>query len=168
MFIQFFKNLACTDYTTGHLSWVQNTIVSTMIKYSETDLGQRTNVLVIDDDKDVRDAFVGLLQIHGINVIGTCSDGKEAYEMYQKLRPDFVLIDAAMPLYDGLYGIEKIRQFDPLAKVILVTGTALKNYDINYSHQIEIVEKPIDIHEILSVISKMGKLNAKEIYNKSK
>jgi len=136
---------------------------------SETDNpSKRTNVLVIDDDKDVRDAFVGLLQIHGINVIGTCSNGKEGYEMYQKLRPDFVLIDAAMPLYDGLYGIEKIRQFDPSAKVILVTGTALKNYDVDYLHQIEIVQKPIDIHEILGVISKMYKLNVEEIYSKSK
>jgi DNA-binding NtrC family response regulator len=139
-----------------------------MITNERDNLGKRTNVVVIDDDRDVRDAFVGLLQIHGINVIGTCSNGKEGYEMYQKLRPDFVLIDAAMPLYDGLYGIEKIRQFDPTAKVILVTGTALKNYDMDYLHQIEIVEKPIDIHKILSVISKMDKLNIEEIYNKSK
>jgi DNA-binding NtrC family response regulator len=137
-----------------------------MIRNEKDDQSKRTNVVVIDDDRDVRDAFVGLLQIHGINVIGTCSNGKEGYEMYQKLRPDYVLIDAAMPLYDGLYGIEKIRQCDPSAKVILVTGTALKNYDIDYLHQIEIVEKPIDIHEILSVISKMDKLNVKEIYNK--
>lgn len=139
-----------------------------MITNEKNNLGRRTNVVVIDDDRDVRDAFVGLLQIHGINVIGTCSNGKEGYEMYQKLRPDFVLIDAAMPLYDGLYGIEKIRQFDPTAKVILVTGTALKNYDMDYLHQIEIFEKPIDIHEILSVISKMDKSNIEEIYNKSK
>ncbi|HJW19377.1 MAG TPA: response regulator [Candidatus Nitrosotalea sp.] len=130
--------------------------LSEMITDSKTELVHRTNVLIIDDDKDVRDAFVGLLQIHNINVIGTGSNGKEAYEMYQKLRPDFVLIDAAMPFYDGLYGIERIRQFDPNAKVILVTGSPLKNYDISYSHPTRIVEKPIDIDEILSVISKMN------------
>ncbi len=127
-----------------------------MITDSKTELVHKTNVLIIDDDRDVRDAFVGLLQIHNINVVGTGSNGKEAYEMYQKLRPDFVLIDATMPFYDGLYGIERIRQFDPNAKVILVTGSPLKNYDISYSHPTRIVEKPIDIDEILSVISKMN------------
>ena len=118
----------------------------------------RTNVLVIDDDRDVRDALVGLLQIHNVNVIGTGSNGKEAFDMYKKLQPDFVLIDAAMPFYDGLYGIEKIRQHDPNAKIILVTGSPLKNYDISYSHPTKIVEKPIDINEILSVISSMTAL----------
>ncbi|WP_036504082.1 response regulator, partial [Nitrosococcus oceani] len=83
----------------------------------------------------------------------------------QKLRPDFVLIDAAMPFYDGLYGIEKIRQFDPDAKVILVTGSALKNYDISYLHPTKIVEKPIDITEVLSVISQMDKFSVAEIAN---
>ena len=127
-----------------------------MMTDSKTELVHRTNVLIIDDDRDVRDAFVGLLQIHNINVVGTGYNGKEAYEMYQKLQPDFVLIDAAMPFYDGLYGIERIRQFDPNAKVILVTGSPLKNYDLSYSHPTRIVEKPIDIDEVLSVISKMN------------
>ncbi|CUR51841.1 CheY-like receiver [Nitrosotalea devaniterrae] len=144
---------------------VSNIIIVTMMTNSKTDLVRRTNVLIIDDDKDVRDAFVGLLQIHDINVIGTGSNGKEAYELYQKLRPDFVLIDAAMPFYDGLYGIEKIRQFDPDAKVILVTGSALKNYDISYLHPTKIVEKPIDITEVLSVISQMDKFSVAEIAN---
>ena len=150
------------------LSQVSNIIIVTMMTNSKTDLVRRTNVLIIDDDKDVRDAFVGLLQIHDINVIGTGSNGKEAYELYQKLRPDFVLIDAAMPFYDGLYGIEKIRQFDPDAKVILVTGSTLKNYDISYLHPTKIVEKPIDITEVLSVISQMDKFSVAEIANQIK
>ncbi len=131
-----------------------------MMTDSKMEIAHRTNVLIIDDDKDVRDAFVGLLQIHDINVIGTGSNGKEAFEMYQKLRPDVVLIDAAMPFYDGLYGIEKIREFDPHAKVILVTGSQLKNYDVSYAHPTKIVEKPIDIDEILNVISDMNRNNA--------
>src|SRR5574340_572219 len=139
-------------YNLTLLSQTLNIIVSKMTD-SKTELVQKTNVLIIDDDKNVRDAVVGLLHIHNINVIGTGSNGKEAYEMYQKLKPDFVLIDAAMPFYDGLYGIEKIRQFDPCAKIILVTGSPLKNYDISYSHPTKIVQKPIDIDEILSTIS---------------
>lgn len=119
----------------------------------KTELEHRTSVLVIDDDRDVRDAFVGLLQIHGINVVGIGSNGKEAYEMYRELRPDFVLIDAAMPFYDGLYGMEKIREYDPNARVILVTGTTIKDYGLSYSHPTKIIAKPIDIDEILNTIS---------------
>lgn len=82
------------------------------------------NAIVVDDDKDVSDVFIELLQINEINVVGNGVNGKDAVELYQKLHPDIIFMDAMMPQYDGFYGLEKIMEYDPNARVIMVTGSA--------------------------------------------
>ena len=79
--------------------------------------------LVVEDDKDVKDVFVELLQLSKVDVIGKGSNGKEAIELYKKLHPDIVFIDVLMPEYDGFYGLEKIKEYDPKAIVVMVTGS---------------------------------------------
>ena len=79
--------------------------------------------LVVEDDKDVKDVFVELLQLSKDDVIGKGSNGKEAIELYKKLHPDIVFIDVLMPEYDGFYGLEKIKEYDPKAIVVMVTGS---------------------------------------------
>ncbi|MDE1763033.1 MAG: response regulator [Thaumarchaeota archaeon] len=73
--------------------------------------------IVIDDSSDVKRVFVELFQLNNIQVVGTGSNGREAAELYQKLRPDVVFMDAMMPKYDGFYGLEKIREHDPKSSV---------------------------------------------------
>lgn len=67
------------------------------------------NAIVVDDDKNVRSVFTELLQIAKFNVVGTGTNGKEAYELYRNLSPDVVFIDALMPEYDGFYGLGRIK-----------------------------------------------------------
>jgi DNA-binding NarL/FixJ family response regulator len=64
--------------------------------------------IVIDDDLDVRDAFVELLKMYEINVVGIGSNAIEAIELYMIHNPDFVFMDYLMPTHNGLYGAEKI------------------------------------------------------------
>jgi len=70
-------------------------------------------VLVVDDDIDTLEVFAEFLEIKDVNVVGRGHDGKEAVELFEKHRPDFVLMDIMMPDYDGFYGIEEIRKIDP-------------------------------------------------------
>lgn len=81
------------------------------------------SVIVIDDDIDTLDVFSEFLEIKDIKVLGRGHDGKKAAELYQKFRPDIVIMDAMMPDYDGFYGINKIREINPDAKIIMVTAT---------------------------------------------
>lgn len=81
-----------------------------------------TSVIVIDDDKDIVNITSELLELHGMNVIGKGYDGLEAVELFDKLHPDLVLLDVMMPQYDGLYALRKIREKDPIANVIIVSG----------------------------------------------
>lgn len=49
-------------------------------------------------------------------------NGKQAAELYERHRPDIVFLDLMMPEYDGFYALEKIRQVDPDAAIIVVTA----------------------------------------------
>lgn len=114
----------------------------------------RINAIVIDDNVDVRDLFVELLEIQNVNVIGIGSNGKEAYDLYQKHNPDIVFIDAIMPDFDGFFGMETIMKYDPKAIVVLITGAFTEQAKINQYKPTAIVEKPLDMNEIKNVISK--------------
>ena len=78
--------------------------------------------IVIDDDIDTVELFSEYLEIKGIRVVGKGYDGKEAVELYQKLKPDIVFLDIMMPHYDGFYAFEQIKNIDPDAKLIMVTA----------------------------------------------
>jgi len=108
-------------------------------------------VLVVDDDIDTLEVFAEFLEIKDVNVIGRGHDGKEAVELFEKHRPDFVLMDIMMPDYDGFYGIKEIRKIDPNAKIIIVTGdvsieTKAKLKDLKPS---TVVHKPYEIDDLL-------------------
>jgi two-component system, chemotaxis family, chemotaxis protein CheY len=118
-------------------------------------------VIVIDDDLDVRDVFVDLLKMYGINVVGTGSNAIEAIELYMTYNPDFVFMDYLMPTHNGLYGAEKIREFDPYARIILVSGSYFEN-GAHDNLVNAILEKPISITEVLNTINEMiSTVNAK-------
>jgi|SRR5579863_8034277 len=110
--------------------------------------------IVIDDDLDVRDAFVDLLKMYEINIVGVGSNAIEAIELYMAHNPDFVFLDYLMPTHNGLYGAEKIREFDPHARIVLVSGSYFENGA--HANLINaILEKPISIKEVLDTINKL-------------
>jgi two-component system chemotaxis response regulator CheY len=109
--------------------------------------------IVVEDDKDVQSTFVELLQINKIKVIGTGHNGKKAYELYKRLHPDVVFMDVKMPEYDGFYGLEKIRQYDPMAVIILITGSDGVEEKLNDCDANAILAKPINMDKIINAIN---------------
>ena len=116
-----------------------------------TKYSSRISAIVVDDNKELRDLFVDLLEIRGIKVAGTGIDGEEAVWLYQIHHPDIVFLDAKMPGHDGFYALSKIREFDPHAKVILVTGSNQEKALLDNCKANIIVEKPIDIEEVMTM-----------------
>ncbi len=106
-----------------------------------------TSVIVIDDDKDIVNITSELLELHGMNVIGKGYDGLEAVELFDKLHPDLVLLDVMMPQYDGLYALRKIREKDPIANVIIVSGGFSESVEkkLRSLKPTKILFKPIDV-----------------------
>ena len=118
-----------------------------------------TRVIVIDDDKDTVEVFCEYLGIKEIDVVGRGFNGKDAVELYEKHKPDVVLLDVMMPDYDGFYGLRNIRQIDQNAKVIMVTAdltsdTEKKLQELQAS---AILYKPYEIDSVVETIEKVHK-----------
>lgn len=110
--------------------------------------------IVIDDDQDIVEVFCELLNIIKVNVLGTGNNGKEAVALYEKHSPDIIFTDLKMPKYDGIYAIENIKDKNPNAKLIVVTGN-ITNSEILNSLKIPIVLKPFNANIIKDVIKKV-------------
>ncbi len=123
-------------------------------KKSKTRILKNATALVVDDDPDAVDMFSDYLENKGVNVIGKAKDGKEGFELYKKLKPDVVFLDVIMPNFDGFYTLQKIREIDSNAKIIMVTAdfspsTKKKLKDLKAS---DIIYKPYDGKAIDRVI----------------
>ncbi len=117
-----------------------------------------TSAILVDDDYNIVKVFEQYLRLNNIDVLGHGYDGKEAVTLYEKLKPDVVLLDVMMPYHDGFYALEKIKEIDPDAKVIAVTAdlTAdtekkLKNLKVS-----GIIYKPYHMHDILNTIENVN------------
>ena len=116
--------------------------------------------IIIDDDPGILTVFTEYLKLHGIVTLGIGSDGKSAVELYQKTKPSVVFLDVMMPDYDGFYGLEKIKQFDPNARVIMVTADSTQEtHDRLVSLGVSmIIHKPFEIEEIIMMINRITQL----------
>ncbi len=73
------------------------------------------SVLVVDDSSFFRKRLSEILGASGkITVIGTASNGREAVELAQKLRPDVITMDYEMPVMDGISAVREILRKQPI------------------------------------------------------
>ncbi|MGQ9832999.1 MAG: response regulator transcription factor [Candidatus Villigracilaceae bacterium] len=76
------------------------------------------NVLVVDDEKSLREFVERNLDARGFNVL-TASNGLEALDIFQKHNIDLVILDIMMPHLDGLETTRRIRQTSTVPIIIL-------------------------------------------------
>jgi DNA-binding NarL/FixJ family response regulator len=82
-----------------------------------------TRILIVDDHPLTRDALGSLLAAHGLEVVGTASDGEEAIREAARLEPDLVLLDLSMPGMDGLTALPRLRHAAPTCEVVVLTAS---------------------------------------------
>ena len=83
---------------------------------------QKIKVLVVDDHTIVREGICALLGLSPeIEVVGEACNGQEALELLEKIKPDIILMDIAMPVMDGLEATRKILQRFPDARILALT-----------------------------------------------
>jgi two-component system, chemotaxis family, chemotaxis protein CheY len=78
--------------------------------------------LLIDDAEYANDLMQLILEAGGHEVAGTARDGYEGIEKYKQLNPDLVILDIIMPRMGGLECIREIRDIDPEAKILVISG----------------------------------------------
>ena len=80
------------------------------------------NVLVVDDDKEIRDAIEIYLKNEGIQVI-KAADGLEALEKLHEETVHLIILDVMMPRLDGINATFKIREKENIPIIILSAKT---------------------------------------------
>ncbi len=79
-------------------------------------------VLVVDDHSIVREGIHALLSMSNeIEVVGEATNGREATTEVERLSPDVVVMDIAMPQMDGLEATRRIHKQNPDVKVVVLT-----------------------------------------------
>jgi len=78
-------------------------------------------ILVIDDEQPTLNMFRLLLAAYGYEAL-TAANGAEGVEAFGRERPGIVLTDVKMPVMDGIEVLRRIKDIDPHAEVIVITG----------------------------------------------
>jgi PAS domain S-box-containing protein len=88
-------------------------------------VGRGELILVVDDESSIREITKAILQTHGYRVL-LARDGTEALALYVQHRRDIrvVVIDLMMPILNGPAAIRALREIDPQACIIAVSGVA--------------------------------------------
>lgn len=80
------------------------------------------NLFLVDDHTIVRQGLAKLLNAElDLKVIGEAENGREAVNKVEKLHPDVVLMDIAMPLMNGIEATRQITRLSPRPKVIILS-----------------------------------------------
>ena len=117
------------------------------------------SVIVVEDDFDSLEVLSEYLSLKDLNVLAKAKNGKEAVEIYEKFKPDVVLLDILMPGYDGFYAIEHIKKIDPTAKVIFVTAATMGATQRKlFQYDVEgIIFKPFEMDYLMDTIDAVKK-----------
>lgn len=79
-------------------------------------------MLIVDDDALVRRYVRRVLQAAGFRIVGEATDGAEALAMIEILNPRVVVMDARMPVMDGLIATRYVSSLFPNTKVVAYTS----------------------------------------------
>ncbi len=80
-------------------------------------------VLVVDDESHIRKFVILIIQsIGGFATVLQAANGDEALQLYEREKPDLVLLDVNMPRVDGLQTLRKLKHVDPLCRVVMLTS----------------------------------------------
>jgi NarL family two-component system response regulator LiaR len=84
-----------------------------------------TRILIADDHDIVREGLSAIISFQPeMKLVGQARDGGEVVSMARELHPDVILLDLVMPVLDGLGAIHQIKEFNPEAKILVLTSFA--------------------------------------------
>ncbi len=103
-----------------------------------------SKILVIDDEESIR-RLLSIALTHKGHEVTTAEDGEKGIEAFKETKPSIVFTDLKMPGMDGLEVLKQIRQIEPDARVIVITGhgdmrSAIKALQLEAS---DFINKPV-------------------------
>ena len=119
--------------------------------------GRKIRVLVVDDEKIIRDFFSRLLSAQGLEVV-SAEDGYKALELAKAGKFNLYFLDVRMPGMDGLQTYRRLRQIDSQGLIVMMTGYAVEEVlqQAVKEGAYGAIRKPFDISEIKGIIDKIA------------
>ena len=116
----------------------------------------KSNVLVVDDLRNIRLTLGGILEDEGHNVV-TVEDGYQAIEAVKKTHFDAIFMDIRMPGINGVQTFREVKKIDPEAAVIMMTAYSVEDLvkEALEEGAYAIVYKPFDIDKIIALIEEL-------------
>ena len=101
-------------------------------------------VLIVDDDRDVRDAMAELLSDEGYACL-QAKNGLEALAVLKLERPGLLLVDLIMPIMNGVDLLARLRQDPCLRDIPVIAMTAANDRMVGVKLDGPVLHKPIDL-----------------------
>ncbi len=110
-------------------------------------------VLVVDDEQGIRAALGQLLEYEGYDV-RTAANVVDALTEYERFRPHLTFLDVKLPGIDGIEALKQLRERDPGATVVMISGHATIQTAVEATQlgAYDILEKPLDTDRILVLL----------------
>jgi two-component system nitrogen regulation response regulator NtrX len=110
-------------------------------------------ILVVDDEEGIRRVLHQLFEYED-HEVRSAGGGAEAIAIYQEFHPDVTFLDVKMARMDGLEALSKIREADPEAVVIMISGHGTIDTAVEATRRgaYDFLEKPLDTDRLLLVL----------------
>ncbi|MEO6527975.1 MAG: sigma-54 dependent transcriptional regulator [Gemmatimonadaceae bacterium] len=107
-------------------------------------------ILIVDDEQGIRAALGQLLEFEGYDV-RTAANARDGLAEYARFKPHLVFMDVKMAGIDGLEALRTLRDQDPSAVVVMISGHATIQTAVEATQHgaYDILEKPLDTDRIL-------------------
>lgn len=115
------------------------------------------NILIVDDAAFMRMMIKDILTKKGYTVVGEAENGLKAFEKYNELKPDLVLMDITMPELDGIGALKKIKAADPGAMVVMCSAMGQQAMVIEaiQAGAKDFIVKPFQADRVLEAVKKV-------------
>ncbi|MBA7647062.1 Alkaline phosphatase synthesis transcriptional regulatory protein PhoP [subsurface metagenome] len=121
------------------------------------------NILIVDDDPDVREAVKIILETQPYELI-FASNGEECLEQVKKNTPDLIILDLLMPKKDGFEVIKELRGHPSYPRIPILVLTAVKKeaagrrYELETALRMDVddyIEKPIQPDDLIDRVKRI-------------
>ena len=115
--------------------------------------GKKIRTLLVDDEPlAIRGLKIRLQDFGVVEVIGTCSNGRDAVKMIKEQKPDLVFLDIQMPGFDGFSVLRSLVGEAEIPLVVFVTAYDQYALDAFKAHAVDYLLKPVEIDRLAEAI----------------
>ncbi|MET7603227.1 response regulator [Streptomyces avermitilis] len=125
--------------------------------YSRVVPGASGRVLVVDDNKVIRQLIRVNLELEGLEVV-TAADGAECLDVVHQVRPDVVTLDVVMPRLDGLRTAARLRADPRTRNLPLAIVSACTQYEVEAGLGVGVdafLAKPFEPAELVRLVRQL-------------